>query len=91
MLPSTVLEDDFEVMLVNLRHVKNPPGRKTDVSDAAWLAELGAQGLVRGSSVPPEPICPLRDLTRTRRLLTRPRSQQIHRLQKLLEDVGIRP
>jgi len=62
-----LLEDGpFEVMLVNARHVKNLPGRKTDVSDAAWLAELGAHGLVRGSFVPPEPIRQLRDLTRAR-------------------------
>ena len=62
-----VLEDGpFEVMLVNARHVKNLPGRKTDVSDAAWLAQLGAHGLVRGSFVPPEPVRQLRDLTRTR-------------------------
>jgi transposase len=52
-----LLEDaGFEVMLVNARHAKNLPGRKTDVSDAAWLAQLGAHGLVRGSFVPPEPI-----------------------------------
>jgi transposase len=62
-----LLEDaGFELMLVNARHVKNLPGRKTDVSDAAWLAQLGAHGLVRGSFVPPEPIRQLRDLTRTR-------------------------
>jgi len=62
-----LLEDGpFEVLLVNARHVKNLPGRKTDVSDAAWLAQLGAHGPVRGSFVPPEPIRQLRDLTRTR-------------------------
>src|SRR5664280_283972 len=61
----------FEVMLVNARHVKNLPGRTTDVSDAAWLAQLGAHGLVRGSFVPPEPIRQLRDLTRTRSTLVR--------------------
>src|SRR5674476_1199801 len=65
-----LLEDGpFEVMLVNARHVKNLPGRKTDVSDAAWLAQLGAHGLVRGSFVPPEQIRQLRDLTRTRTTL----------------------
>ena len=85
-----VLEDDFEVMLVNPRHVKNLPGRKTDVSDAAWLADLGAHGLVRGSLVPPAPIRQLRDLTRTRTVLTRQRSNEIQRLQKLLEDAGIK-
>jgi len=67
-----LLEDaGFEVMLVNARHVKNLPGRKSDVSDAAWLAQLGAHGLVRGSFVPPEPIRQLRDLTRTRTAVTR--------------------
>jgi transposase len=85
-----VLEDDFEVMLVNPRHVKNLPGRKTDVSDAAWLADLGAHGLVRGSLVPPEPIRQLRDLTRARTVLVRERTRQVQRLQKLLEDAGIK-
>ena len=85
-----VLEDDFEVMLVNPRHVKNLPGRKTDVSDAAWLADLGAHGLVRGSLVPPEPIRQLRDLTRARTALVRERARQWQRLQKLPEDAGIK-
>ena len=86
-----LLEDAaFEVMLVNARHVKNLPGRKTDVSDAAWLAQLGAHGLVRGSFVPPEPIRQLRDLTRTRTTLVRTRAKEIQRLEKLLEDAGIK-
>ncbi len=86
-----LLEDGpFEVMLVNARHVKNLPGRKTDVSDAAWLAQLGAHGLVRGSFVPPEPIRQLRDLTRTRTTMTRARAKEIQRLEKLLEDAGIK-
>ena len=86
-----LLEDGpFEVMLVNARHVKNLPGRKTDVSDAAWLADLGAYGLVRGSFVPPEPIRQLRDLTRTRTTITRDRAREIQRLEKLLEDAGIK-
>lgn len=83
-------EGPFEVMLVNARHVKNLPGRKSDVSDAAWLADLGAHGLVRGSFVPPEPIRRLRDLTRTRTTLTRDRAREIQRLEKLLEDAGIK-
>ena len=59
-----LLEDaGFEVMLVNARQVKNLPGRKSDVSDATWLAQLGAHGLVRGSFVPPPAIRDLRDLT----------------------------
>ena len=86
-----VLEDGpFEIMLVNPRHVKNLPGRKTDVSDARWLADLGAHGLVRGSFVPPEPIRKLRDLTRMRTAIVRARSQEIQRLEKLLEDPGIK-
>ena len=67
-----LLEDaGFEVMLVNARQVKNLPGRKSDVSDSTWLAQLGAHGLVRGSFVPPEPIRELRDLTRARTMMTR--------------------
>jgi len=86
-----LLEDaPFEVMLVNARHVKNLPGRKTDVSDAAWLAQLGAHGLVRGSFVPPEPIRQLRDLTRTRTTVVRERAREIQRVEKLLEDAGIK-
>jgi len=77
-------------MLVNARHVKNLPGRKTDVSDAAWLAQLGAHGLVRPSFVPPEPIRQLRDLTRARTIVIRERSREIQRLQKLLEDAGVK-
>ena len=85
-----LLEDGpFEVLLVNARHVKNLPGRKTDVSDAAWLAQLGAHGLVRGSFVPPEPIRQLRDLTRTRTTLVRARAKEIQRLEKLLEDAPL--
>jgi transposase len=86
-----LLEDaGFELMLVNARHVKNIPGRKSDVSDASWLAQLGAHGLVRGSFVPPAPIRVLRDLTRTRTLITRARSAEVQRLEKLLEDAGIK-
>jgi len=86
-----LLEDaPFELMLVNARHVKNLPGRKTDVLDAAWLAQLGAHGLVRGSFVPPEPIRQLRDLTRTRTTVVRGRGREFQRLEKLLEDAGIK-
>ncbi|MEV0157236.1 IS110 family transposase [Micromonospora sp. NPDC050686] len=86
-----LLEDaGFEVMLVNARHVKTLPGRKTDVADATWLAQLGAHGLVRGSFVPPEPIRQLRDLTRARTAITRERGRQVQRLEKLLEDAGIK-
>lgn len=86
-----LLEDaGFELLLVNARHVKNLPGRKTDVADATWLAQLGAHGLVRGSFVPPEPIRALRDLTRARTAITRERSREVQRLEKLLEDAGIK-
>ena len=59
-----VMEDTLPVMLVNARHARNIPGRKSDVSDAAWLAQLGAHGLLRASFIPPEPVRHLRDLTR---------------------------
>ena len=86
-----LLEDaGSEVLLVNARHVKNLPGRKSDVSDATWLAQLGAHGLVRGSFVPPQPIRELRDLTRARTAITRERGREVQRLEKLLEDAGIK-
>lgn len=85
-----VLEDELNVILVNARDAKNVPGRKTDVSDAAWLADLGAHGLVRASFVPPAPIRQLRDLTRARTIITRERTREIQRLEKLLEDACIK-
>lgn len=86
-----LLEDaPFELQLVNARQVRNVPGRKTDVSDATWLAQLGAHGLVRGSFVPPEPIRQLRDLTLTRTAITRERTREWQRLEKLLEDAGVK-
>jgi transposase len=86
-----LLEDaGFELLLVNARQVKTLPGRKTDVSDATWLAQLGAHGLVKGSFVPPEPIRQLRDLTRARTAITRERGREAQRLEKLLEDAGIK-
>jgi transposase len=86
-----LLEDaGFDLVLVNARHVKNMPGRKSDVSDAAWLAQLGAHGLVRASFVPPQPVRELRDLTRTRTSIIRERSREVLRLEKLLEDAGIK-
>lgn len=77
-------------MLVNARHAKNLPGRKTDVSDAQWLAELGAHALVRGSFVPPWPIRRLLDMTRHRTLLTRQHSPEIMQIEKLIEATGIK-
>jgi transposase len=80
----------LDVILVNAAHARNLPGRKTDVSDAAWLADLGAHGLVKASLVPPAPIRALRDLTRTRTAFTRERAREVQRLEKLLEDAGIK-
>ena len=85
-----LLEADLPVMLVNAHDAKNVPGRKTDVSDAAWLADLGAHGLIRASFVPPRPIREIRALTRTRTVITRDRSRELQRLEKLLEDAGIK-
>ena len=85
-----LLDDALEVMLVNARAARNLPGRKTDVSDAAWLADLGAHGLVRASLVPPEPIRVLRDLTRARTTIAQARTKEIGRLETLLEDTGIK-
>jgi transposase len=86
-----VLEErGFELLLVNARHVKILPGRKTDVCDAAWLAELLEHGLLRGSFVPPAPIRELRDLTRYRKRLIQAHSAEVQRVQKTLEDAGIK-
>lgn len=86
-----VLEDaGFELILANARHVKNMPGRKTDVNDATWLADLCAHGLIRSSFVPPEPIRQLRDLTRLRTHIAQERVREISRLEKALEDPGIK-
>jgi transposase len=86
-----VLEEaGFQLLLVNARHVKILPGRKTDVADAAWLAELLEHGLLRGSFVPPAPIRELRDLTRYRKKLIQTHSAECQRVQKTLEDAGIK-
>jgi transposase len=85
-----VLEDTIEVVLANARHIKNVPGRKTDVKDCEWLAQLLRHGLVKGSFIPPKPIRQLRDLTRYRQKLVQQRSSEINRLQKFLEDANIK-
>ncbi len=85
-----VLESDFELMLVNARDVKQVPGRKTDVSDAAWLCRLAEAGLLRASFVPPKPIRDLRLLTRYRRTQIAERKREAQRLHKALEDTGIK-
>lgn len=85
-----VLEGQVDLTLANAQHVKNVPGRKSDVSDAQWLADLLAVGLIRGSFVPPAPIQELRDLTRTRKQLVREISRHTQRLQKILEDANLK-
>lgn len=85
-----VLEGEFELLLCNAAHVKNVPGRKTDVGDAQWLCQLLEFGLLRGSLVPPRPVRELRELTRRRRTLVRERAQEVNRLHKALEDTGIK-
>jgi len=85
-----VLEDGIELVLANARHVKNVPGRKSDMNDASWLADLLAHGLIRGSFVPPQPVRELRDLTRTRRQLVRERVQHEQRIEKVLEDANLK-
>ena len=85
-----VLEDDFECLLVNARHVKQVPGRKTDVSDAEWLCRLLEAGLLKASLVPPKPIRQLRNLTRYRKTQIAERQREVNRLHKALEDAGIK-
>lgn len=85
-----LLEGHFELVLANAQHVRNVPGRKTDVNDATWIADLLAHGLIRSSFVPPSPIQELRDLTRTRKQLVREVSQHSLRIQKVLEDANIK-
>ncbi len=85
-----VLEGGFELLLVNAQHVKQVPGRKTDVKDAEWLAELLRHGLLRGSFVPDRPQRELRDLTRYRTAKVRERTREVQRLQKTLEGANIK-
>jgi transposase len=83
-------ERPVEVLLVNARHVKNVPGRKSDALDAAWLAELTECGLLRGSFIPPPQIAAIRELTRYRKKLIEQRTSEFQRLAKVLEDSGIK-
>ena len=87
--PYYMLEDEFEVLLVNAAHLKHVPGRKTDVIDAQWIAEVLSYGLLRPSVVPPRPFRELRDLTRYRKSLIRARTGEVNRLHKVLEDAGV--
>jgi transposase len=85
-----LLEDDIECWLLNAKHLKNVPGRKTDVADAAWIAQLVEHGLVRPSFVPPRPIRELRNLTRDRKALIQERTRESQRLDKILQDAGVK-
>jgi transposase len=86
-----ILSDgEFALVLANAAHVKNVPGRKTDVNDATWLADLMAHGLIRASFVPDEPTQQMRDLLRTRKQFVRERSSHTQRIQKTLEDANIK-
>jgi transposase len=85
-----VLEERFELVLANAMYIRNIPGRKSDVKDAVWIADLLAHGLLRGSFVPPEQTQALRDLTRTRKQLTREITRHTQRIQKTLEDANVK-
>ena len=82
--------DSIEIVLVNARHVKNVPGRKTDVKDSEWLAQLLECGLLRGSFIPPKDIAAIRELTRYRKKTIQARTRELQRLSKVLEDAGIK-
>jgi transposase len=85
-----VLDGNFELVLANAMHIKNVPGRKTDVNDATWIADLLAHGLIRGSFVPPTSIQELRGLTRTRKQLVRERASHVQRVDKILQDANVK-
>jgi transposase len=85
-----ILEGGFEVLLVNARHVRNVPGRKTDVKDSEWLAQLQQCGLLKASFIPPRPQREWRDLTRTRAQLVRQKASVANRIQKVLEDANVK-
>jgi transposase len=85
-----VLEGRFELVLANAAHIRNVPGRKSDVNDAVWILDLLAHGLIRASFVPPAQIQDVRDLTRTRTQLAREVAQHIQRIQKTLENANIK-
>jgi transposase len=85
-----ILEDNFEVLLANAQHIKKVPGRKTDVMDAEWIADLLRHGLLRGSFIPPVGQRELRELTRARTNFVRERATLVNRLQKTLESANIK-
>lgn len=88
--PYYMLEDAMEVWLLNARHMRNIPGRKTDVADASWICQLIEFGLVRPSFVPPAPIRELRNLTRYRKAQIEERTRETQRLDKILQDAGVK-
>lgn len=85
-----ILEGAFDLVLANAMHIKNVPGRKTDVNDACWIADLLAHGLIRGSFVPPTAVQALRTLTRTRKQLVRERASHVQRIDKVLQDANLK-
>jgi len=85
-----VLDGVFDLVLANAMHIKNVPGRKTDVNDAMWIADLLAHGLIRGSFVPPTAVQELRALTRTRKQLVRERASHVQRIDKTLQDANLK-
>jgi len=85
-----ILEGRFELVLANAMHIRNVPGRKSDVNDAVWISDLLAHGLIRASFVPPTQIQEVRDLTRTRTQLGREVARHVQRIQKTLEDANIK-
>jgi len=85
-----ILEADFEIILVNARHIKNVPGRKTDKKDSKWIAKLLLSGLLKGSFIPKKPIRELRDLTRYKRKIVGQIASEKNRIQRILEDANIK-
>jgi transposase len=85
-----MLEDAVTCVLVNAAHLKHVPGRKSDMQDCVWLAQVLEHGLIRGSFVPPAPVRDLRDLTRYRKTVIQDRARVANRLQKVLQDAGIK-
>src|SRR5258708_12016135 len=85
-----VLEGYFEIVLVNAQHMKAVPGRKTDVKDAEWIADLLQHGLLKASFIPSSEQQAVRDLTRTRTRLIQERNRLVNRVQKLLADANIK-
>ncbi len=86
----SLLEESFQVILINAQHMKAVPGRKTDMKDSEWLADLLRHGLLKASFIPPQPIRVLRELSRYRTSLLQERSQEVNRLQKTLEGANIK-